>query len=117
MQTATSTSEFRFGKDWAEHAAVRALVWYVSIGGQRDNRCIVPMYAWEAITGKDFSWCGANYHVDSEVRKQILRWTYTKVEAKFAHKIHAHSTWAWLDFFSPKQQQRIVEILYLRYPI
>jgi len=106
----------RFGKEWAEVAAARSIVWYVCSGSQHRGLHRTPMDAWEAITGLDFNWEGAQYTVAADLRKKILVWAFAAAPAATIHQLHPHSCWTWLEFFSPKQQQRIVEILYERYP-
>lgn len=105
----------RFGKEWAEIAAARAIVWYIYKCGQHGGKHTVPMTAWEAITGLDFNWQGAQYTVDPYLRKRLLQLAFFLAPASQIHKLHAHSCWSLLEYFSPKQQLRIVEIIYQRY--
>lgn len=105
----------RFGKEWAENAAARAIIWYIRNCGQHSGKHTVPMTAWEAITGLDFNWQGAQYVVDPWLRKRILMLAFSQAPAERIHRLHAHSCWSLLEYFSPKQQLRIVGILYQRY--
>lgn len=103
--------QFRIGKDWRVHFAVRALRFYAESGAIRNGLHFTPIAVFEAmcLTNPDF-W-GTQYKVAPELCRRAIIACLRLAPVTKCINLHSYSCWAILGGFNSADQLKIVDLL------